>query len=926
MSTVDERPDSPFGSLISALRERAKELACLYRIEEILVNPDAEPAAVGRAIVETIPAGMQYPDLTQVELTLAGDTFRTPGLKKSPDRVTAEIRIQNMVLGEISVSYTQPMSEADEGPFLGDEVRLVRTIADRLALFAHHRRMRENFTELERAQRKIEGKKSGIWRIVLDLLAKTDRSLHHRISHKMLNHLCRIGIPEAEELLVRADIPRYGEDEALERETNRPRRSLKRRVSVDLASETFRIAAEHLGEEDILGRVERWMQEDKLSFLIRAAERLLPLPDLADAIRRYHDMSTPDTDLPSSVRAGVGVSLIRRFLSDDLSWIRMAKDHVEISDFHALLSRMIYSAGSHGRIGGKSAGLFLASLVIARAAKDHPELASVRVPATWHVTSDMHTEFLYHNNLEEIAEQKYKDLAQIRSEYPHIVHLCRNSHFPPELARGLAIALESFGDRPIVVRSSSLLEDRAGTAFSGKYKSLFLANQGDKGERLVALFDAVAEIYASLFGPDPMEYRAQHGLLDFVEEMGILLQEVVGARVGPYFMPAFAGVAFSRNEFRWSPRIRREDGLLRLVPGLGTRAVDRVGEDYPVMFAPGQPGLRASVSVDEMLRYSPRYVDLIHLETNTFDTVPFAEVVSGRFDEYPLLPLVASEVHHGQIRPLNLLAPPPPDLVIPTFEGLMADRVFAKTMRTMLTVLEEAFGSPVDIEFAHDGQHLHLLQCRTQSSSEDCGPSSIPRDLPPERVLFTARRFVSNGRVPDLTHIVYVDPERYAALPTADRLKSVGRAVGQVNKLLPAKRFILLGPGRWGSRGDIKLGVPVNYSDISNAAMLVEIARRRGQFTPDLSFGTHFFQDLVEAKIRYLPLYPDEAGIRFHEEFLRGAPSVLLDLLPSAGPIADTLRVIDVPAVASGRVLRVLLNADLDEAIGFLADPETRED
>ncbi|MCU0726855.1 MAG: PEP/pyruvate-binding domain-containing protein [Planctomycetes bacterium] len=926
MSTVDERPEVPFGNLIAALRERAKELACLYRIEEILVNPDAEPAAVGRAILATIPAGMQHPDLTQVELTLAGETFRTPGLKKAPDRVSADIRIQNMLLGELAVSYAQPMPEADEGPFLADEVRLVRTIADRLALFAHHRRMREHFVELERAQRKLEGKKSGTLRIVLDLLAKTDRGLHHRISHKMLNHLCRIGIPEAEQLLVRADIPRYGEDEALERETNRPRRSQKGRAAVDLAGETFRIASEHLTEEDILGRVERWMQEDKLAFLIRAAERLLPLPDLADAIRRYHEMSTPDTDLPSSVRAGVRVSLIRRFLSDDLAWIRMAKDHVEISDFHTLLSRMIYSAGSHGRIGGKSAGLFLASLLLARAAKEYPELADVRVPATWHVTSDMHTEFLYHNNLEEIAEQKYKDLAQIRSEYPHIVHLCRNSHFPPELAKGLSIALESFGDRPIIVRSSSLLEDRAGTAFSGKYKSLFLANQGSKEERLVALFDAVAEIYASLFGPDPMEYRTQHGLIDFVEEMGILLQEVVGTRVGPYFLPAFAGVAFSRNEFRWSPRIRREDGLIRLVPGLGTRAVDRVGEDYPVMFAPGQPGLRVSVSVEEMLRYSPRFVDVIHLETNTFDTVPFAEVLAGRVDDYPLLPLVASEVRHGQVRPLNLIDTPAPGALLPNFEGLMAERSFAKTMRTMLTVLEKAFGSPVDIEFAHDGRHLHLLQCRTQSSAEDYGPSPIPRDLPPERVIFTARRFVSNGRVPDLTHIVYVDPDRYAELPTADRLKAVGRAVGQLNKLLPPRGFILLGPGRWGSRGDIKLGVPVNYSDISHAAMLVEIARRRGQFTPDLSFGTHFFQDLVEAKIRYLPLYPDDPDVRFNEEFLRGAPSVLMDLLPASEPLSATLRVIDVRAAANGRILRVLLNADLDEAIAFLADPEIRED
>ena len=116
-----------------------------------------------------------------------------------------------------------------------------------------------------------------------------------------------------------------------------------------------------------------------------------------------------------------------------------------------------------------------------------------------------------------------------------------------------------------------------------------------------------------MFGPDPIQYRAGRNLLDVHEEMGIMIQEVVGTRVGRYFLPAFSGVAFSNNEFRWSPRIRREDGLVRLVPGLGTRAVDRLSDDYPVLVAPGQPGLRVNASLDEVVRYSPKMVDLIDL-------------------------------------------------------------------------------------------------------------------------------------------------------------------------------------------------------------------------------------------------------------------------------------------------------------------------
>ncbi|MCP4460948.1 MAG: pyruvate, phosphate dikinase, partial [Cytophagales bacterium] len=203
-------------------------------------------------------------------------------------------------------------------------------------------------------------------------------------------------------------------------------------------------------------------------------------------------------------------------------------------------------------------------------------------------------------------EQKYKTIEEVRQEYIHVVQLFKNSNFPHEIVQGLSMALDDLGDKPIIVRSSSVLEDRLGSAFSGKYKSLFLANRGTKTERLDALMDAISEVYASTLGPDPMEYRAERGLIDFHEEMGILIQEVVGSQIGDYFFPAYAGVAFSNNEFRWSPRIKREDGLIRLVPGLGTRAVDRLSDDYPILIAPGQPGLRANVSLDDIIRYSPQ--------------------------------------------------------------------------------------------------------------------------------------------------------------------------------------------------------------------------------------------------------------------------------------------------------------------------------
>jgi hypothetical protein len=256
-----------------------------------------------------------------------------------------------------------------------------------------------------------------------------------------------------------------------------------------------------------------------------------------------------------------------------------------------------------------------------------------------------------------------------------------------------------------------------------------------------------------------------------------------------------------------------------------------------------------------------------------------------------------------------------------TFDGLIRDTPFVAQMRELLRVLRERMEMPVDIEFASDGRDFYLLQCRAQSFVADAAPATIPREVPPERVLFSTRRYVSNGRVPDLTHIVFVDPDGYYDLPTLTELTDVGRAVGRLNKLLPRRQFVLIGPGRWGSRGDIKLGVRVTYSDINNAAMLMEVAARRGAYVPDVSFGTHFFQDLVESAIRYLPLFPGEPQVVFNERFLREAANVLPEILPEYAHLARTVRVIDVPRATGGLILRVLMNADAEEALGMFALP-----
>ena len=202
--------------------------------------------------------------------------------------------------------------------------------------------------------------------------------------------------------------------------------------------------------------------------------------------------------------------------------------------------------------------------------------------------------------------------------------------------------LDDFGDNPLIVRSSSLLEDQMGSAFSGKYKSLFLANQGSKKQRLEDLMDAIIEVYSSVFSPDSIKYRCERGLLDFQEEMGIMIQEVVGCRIGPYYMPLFSGVGFSNNEFRWSPRIKREDGLIRLVMGLGTRAVDRLSDDFPVLISPGQPGLRVNTVPEEIKHYAPKKVDVIDLQSNSFRTIEISTLLKEYGVQIPFIQEIVS--------------------------------------------------------------------------------------------------------------------------------------------------------------------------------------------------------------------------------------------------------------------------------------------
>lgn len=637
----------------------------------------------------------------------------------------------------------------------------------------------------------------------------------------------------------------------------------------------------------------------------------------------YESRSPPEREKVAHHLEEIKVVLIKGMISDQLPFIGVAKRVFSTSDLYKIYQRRI----GGGKIGGKAAGMLLAWRILQQRDPEFgPDIsAQVEIPDSYFLGTDVIYEFRRINNLDHMMNQKYRTLEEIREGYPQIVQEHLAGRFPAPIVEQLAELLRLMGREPLVVRSSSLLEDNFGSSFAGKYQSYFCPNQGTDEENLQALLEAIKRIFASTLNPDAISYRQRHGLLDYDERMAILLQRVRGQRTGRAFFPTVAGVGFSRNPFRWHARIRREDGFLRLVWGLGTRAVERLGNDYPRLVALSNPQLRPEVTAKAISRYSQHYIDLIDLDENAMKTVPIQEVLGP---DYPFLRHVASLQRGDYIQEIvSTASVEDRNAVVITFNTLLKDRKFVKLMRTALMRLEKGYRMPVDIEFAVElipdypetNYKLHILQCRPLSQREEGEAVQIPDDIPEEDVLLRTSGLIPDGRVEGVRYVVFVDPIGYRNIRNSATRLEIGRAVGRLNGRLAGEAFVLMGPGRWGT-ANIELGVRVTYADIFNTKALVEIATPGIEGSPELSYGTHFFQDLVEGGIYALPLHLERSESAFNWEFFRQAPNALSALSERDSGLEECLRVIDIEAVAPGRRLTILMDGSNDRALGFLQD------
>ena len=632
-------------------------------------------------------------------------------------------------------------------------------------------------------------------------------------------------------------------------------------------------------------------------------------------LQHFCDIPEGDIFIPACEAEGARVGLINYFISNQLPFVSIAKNHITIRDVGEIAQRIIRTNHRPGKIGGKSAGIILASgILVPRLEKSDPELEKyIRIPESWYINTGIFSDFIAKNQLYHFHAQKYKTHEDIEKEYEHIPDLFKRASFSGDILEKFRKLLEEIGEYPLVLRSSSLLENNFGHTFSGKYDSVFLANQGNIEKRLNEFVSGLKKVHMSTYGPTPLLYRKSHNLLDFDEKMSVLVQKVVGRQFGKYFFPFAAGIGHSYSSYSWSPQINKENGMIRLVMGLGTRAVNRVGEDCARMIPLSNPMLRPETTTDEMVKYSQRFVDVLNMETGNLESKPFLELISQI--DHPDLFFAVSECKDNHISaPMFEGSSIDINSSCITFKNLLKKTCLPRLMKKVLKKLEHAYGRPVDVEFAWDGNLLYIVQC---------GPLPVAMEEKVEilentykgLLLFKNNRVVSGGSIKDLEYLVYVNPKRYSDLPSDQEKIEIGKVISRINRKMEDKPYALFGPGRWGSN-DLNLGVRASYADINNARILGEVPFEVNGSILEVSYGTHFFNDLVESGILHVAVFPDEKGSFLQEGVLLNASNQLGSFLPDDSSWGSVVNLIHIPS-HNGMKLKIIQDSVRQKGIGF---------
>lgn len=583
--------------------------------------------------------------------------------------------------------------------------------------------------------------------------------------------------------------------------------------------------------------------------------------------------------------------LINILVGKDSKIHDMCQKYFTLADMVQIASREIGT----GFIGGKSIGMLMANAIISKSEETKEYFKDILEPHdSFYIGTDVFYSYIVENGLWDLRMKQKTD----EGYFVYAQELqdgLKNGKFSQMIEEQFMHLLEYYGQCPIIVRSSSLLEDNFGNAFAGKYDSVFCINQGTPEARLKDFEDAIRTVYASTMNEDALNYRKNRGLDKRDEQMAILVQRVSGDYYGEYYFPHVAGVANSSNLYVWNKKIDMDAGMLRLVFGLGTRAVDRVNNDYVRIVALDDPTRLPAMTKKDPQKFCQHYVDVLNLNTNSVETVTVNDAVKNNLKTQSNLFGTKDKETEERFKRVGIDTSNIPFVL--NFERLFRSTKFAEAMRKILKVVSSKYNYPVDIEYTanFDRQgnfRINIVQCRPLQTRGLGKTVELPKLEDSSSCLFSSQGNFMGGNVRlAIDYIVFVSSDDYLKLSEVEKY-DIARQIGFINKELKGKNAMLMGPGRWGSSNPA-LGVPVKFTELCNMSVMCEIAYSNQDLMPELSYGSHFFQDLVETGIFYVALFDNKSDVIFNEYKLREKENIVKQIIKDNNINEDVIKVYD---------------------------------
>lgn len=548
----------------------------------------------------------------------------------------------------------------------------------------------------------------------------------------------------------------------------------------------------------------------------------------------------------------------------------MVKKHFTSKDYFEVRDHMIGT----GMIGGKACGMLLARAILRN---KEPDIKEVLEPHdSFYIGSDLYYTYIVDNNLWEnrIKQRREEGYFELAEEFAERL---MKGKFSEAMQEQFIRIIEYYGQDPYIVRSSSILEDGFGNAFAGKYESVFCVNRGTMEERIAEFEHAIKVVYASTMSLSALDYRKRRGLEKRDEQMALLVQRVSGSYYGSNYMPCAAGVGYSYSPYKIMKDTDPKAGMLRLVMGLGTSAVDRTEGSYPRIVNLDRPEKTSYSSSADKHKFSQGRAEAISMTNREVKRFSLDEMQADIPKYLDKILLEHDYDAENRLREMGKNR----EVKFISCKGLVSNHILMDQMKRMLRCIQEEYQYPVDTEFtiniSESGEYsIDLLQCRPLLVQKESSETVIPDTVDEKNILLeTKGASMGMPSVTKLDFIVYVDPVKYYNMPY--KMKDlVAKLVGKINWHYrdQNKHMMLIVPGRIGTSSP-ELGVPTTFSDISAYEIICEVEETKAGYNPELSYGSHIFQDLVEAQILYTAVFHNEKTIHFSPEKLLDCPDLV---------------------------------------------------